>query len=303
MRLNEIVLVTENRKGTETNFLMTVTDYIEYIDLNSLESRQDVAEVMLELGGTLSNEEAWSEIYNWANKTISARFCSSTLQLGQFLQGYLNSTDQEVYFDEECCSKECLEKLRFMGMNTKGVINGMDLSYKKLDASFKQGQILHNFNNRDYRVMEKLSDRNLLLMDIRTGNFSVAEGVTLYARYPKGEEPTEENSMTGIEWGQGRYFCSTPSLIDFRHIRHEYGEEKKIESISDYREMLEKRFLFYVKLTRDSLLSKSAKQAITYAMYEEFGTGKIETVREELRNGKYDKGFTGEKEQEKKRVR
>lgn len=65
-----------------------VAIYMEYIDLNSLESRQDVAEVMLELGGTLSNEEAWSEIYNWANKTVSARFCSSTLQLGQFLQGY-----------------------------------------------------------------------------------------------------------------------------------------------------------------------------------------------------------------------
>ncbi len=303
MKVNDIVMVTENRKGTETNFLMTVADYMDYIDLNSLESRQDVAEVMLELGGTLASEEAWSEIYNWANKTISARFCSSELQLQLFLQGYLNSTDQEVHFDEERCSKECLEKLRVMGMNTKGVVSYKELSYKKLEASFEQGQILHNFNNRDYRVMEKLSDRNLLLMDIRTGNFSVAEGVTLYARYPKGEEPTEKNSMTGIEWGQGRYFGSTPSLIDFRQLRQEYGDEKKIESISDYREMLEERFLFYAKLAGDKLLSESVREAVSYAIYEEFGTGKIETVREGLRNGKYDKGFMGEKEPEKKRVR
>ena len=303
MKVNEIVMVTENRKGTESNFLMTITDYLDYIDLNSIESRHDVAEIMLELGATLGKEDVWSEIYNWANKTISARFCSNEKQLQHFLQGHFNSTDQNVRFDEGRCSKECMEKLRSMGMNTKGWISGTGLSYTKLEASFKQGQILHNFNNHDYRVMEKLSDRNLLLMDIRTGNFNVAEGVSLYARHPKGEEPTEENSMIGIEWGQGVYFSNTPSAIDFRHIRQKYGKEEKIESISDYREMLEERFLFYAKLSKDSLLSESVKKAITYAMYEEFGTGKIETVREELRAGKYDKGFTGEKEAEKKQAR
>ena len=57
MKLNEIVMVMENQKGIETNFLMTVNDYMNYIDLNKLESRQDVAEIMLELGRTLGDEE------------------------------------------------------------------------------------------------------------------------------------------------------------------------------------------------------------------------------------------------------
>ena len=147
MKVNDIVMVTENRKGTETNFLMTVTDYIEHIDLNALESRQDVAEVMLELGSTLASEETWSEIYNWANKTISARFCSSELQLQLFLQGYLNSTDQEVHFDEERCSKECLENLRVMGKNMIRVCKNPIAKQFGMDFCIVFMKILNKYEN------------------------------------------------------------------------------------------------------------------------------------------------------------
>ena len=59
-------------------------------------------------------------------------------------------------------------------MDTKGRVSIGSLSYKKLDTVFKQGQVLRNFNGRDYRVMEKLSEKNLLLMDVVTGSFVVA---------------------------------------------------------------------------------------------------------------------------------
>ena len=47
MNLTDIVLVTENDKGTETNMLMTVDDYKRFVDIKDL---SDLSEQMLRLG-------------------------------------------------------------------------------------------------------------------------------------------------------------------------------------------------------------------------------------------------------------
>ena len=44
MKVTEIILVSENWKGTETNFLMTVDDYLKYVDMDTFDSRKDVAD-------------------------------------------------------------------------------------------------------------------------------------------------------------------------------------------------------------------------------------------------------------------
>ena len=74
MKITEIVLVTENWKGTEKNCLMTAEDYLKYLDLDKFDSRKDVAEAMLELGKTFGDESEWSEHYFAANVTVYARF-------------------------------------------------------------------------------------------------------------------------------------------------------------------------------------------------------------------------------------
>lgn len=291
MELNEMVLVIENWKGTEINVLMTVDEYLKFICVEDYDSKGELAILMVELGRTLGQEKEWMEFFFTANKSVCARYCANEKQLTQFLQGCLNSSDQTWRFDESRCSQICLKKLNVMGMNTKGWITGVGLSYTKLESSFEQGQILHNFNNNDYRVMEKLSERNLLLMDVRTGNFTVAQGVDLYARHPSGEELTDDNSMIGVEWGHGLYLSSTPSSIDFRYIRQEYGTPNKIESVTDYRDMLESKFKVYHKLTKDELANDSIKNAATNALYEEFGTGMPDAFMENLDSGRYDSGF------------
>lgn len=303
MKITEMVLVSENWKGAETNFLMTVADYLKLVNLDTFDSRNDVAENMIELGRTLENENAWSELYFGSNKTVSARFCTDDVQLMKFLKGFYNSTDQEVLFDEERCSGECLNKLSELGMDTKGRVSISSLSYTRLDTVFEQGQTVHNFNGHDYRVMEKLSERNLLLMDTMTGNFVVAQGADMFARHPRGVEATEQNSLIGIEWGQGLYLGSIPSAIDFRHIRQEYGTERKIEDIYQYREMLQDRFRLYTRLEKDELLSGKAREAIMFANFREFGTSDWEQFRKGLQEGLYDKGFSElvEKQREKSR--
>jgi len=201
MKVTEIILVSENWKGTETNFLMTVADYLKYVDMDTFDSRKEVADSMIELGRTLGKENDWSELYFAGNKSVAARFCVDDRQLMKFLKGFYNSTDQEAVFDEKRCSAECLNKLAELGMDTRGKASIDSLSYTRLDTVFEQGQTLRNFNGHDYRVMEKLSKKNLLLMDTMTGSFVVAQGIDLFARHPRGAEPTEENSLIAIEWG------------------------------------------------------------------------------------------------------
>lgn len=303
MKITEIVLVTENWKGTEKNCLMTAEDYLKYLDLDKFDSRKDVAEAMLELGKTFGDESEWSEHYFAANVTVYARFCTDDVQLAKFLGGFYNSTDQQVSFDKGMCSGECLDKLSELGMDVKGRVRTGNLSYTRVDYVFEQGQTLHNLNGSDYRVMEKLSDRNLLLMDIKTGNFVVAQGTDMFARHPRGENATEANSLMGIEWGQGLYLGSTPSTIDFRHIRQEYGTKRTIEDICQYREMLQDRFRLYTRMEKDELLSDEAREAIMLANFKEFGTSDYEHFRKGLHEGLYDKGFAEMQEKQKEKFR
>lgn len=303
MKITDIVLVTENWKGTEKNSLMTFEDYLKYLDLDKFDSRKDVAEAMLELGKTLGDEKAWSEHYFAANITVFARFCTDDGQLARFLGGFYNSTDQQVLFDKSMCSGECLDKLSELGMDTKGKVSISKLSYTELYSAFEQGEVFRNFNGRDYRVMEKLSPKNLLLQDEMSGDFIVALGVQLFARHPRGVEAKEENCLIGMEWGQGVYLSSTPSTIDFRHIRQEYGTQRQIEDIYQYREMLQDRFRLYSRMEKDELVSDKVREAIMYANFEEFGTSDFEHFRKGLNEGLYDKGFAEMVEKQKEKSR
>lgn len=46
-----------------------------------------------------------------------------------------------------------------------------------------------------------------------------------FARYPKGENIKSDLCEKSIEWEHGVYLGSTPSEIDFKAIKMEYGTE------------------------------------------------------------------------------
>lgn len=95
--------------------------------------------------------------------------------------------------------------------------------YEKQPSDFKVGDLVHNFNGNDYRVMENYGGGDVLLMQMNTGMFVVAEGIEAYKRYPKDDMPTAENTQTGIEWGSGIYLGNDIASINFRKLREEYG--------------------------------------------------------------------------------
>lgn len=296
MNLNEIVLVTKNDKGTEINMLMTSDDYKKFV---SIDDMSELADQMLCLGRTLGDDESFTEYYRAANVTISARFCKDEVQLGRFLQGLYNDS-KGFRFDKERSSPECIEKMKELAMTDKGWVDDFILHYEKNDRTFERGQTFHNFNDHDYMVLEALSPRNLVVMDMKSGSLTIALGATEYKRYPKEEKPTKDNTTIGVSWEHGIYLGSTLSTTNFKAYKREYGTPEKIEDIYDYRAKLKQKFYFYQDMSKDDDVPKKMQNDFLHQMYEDFGTIEEDCFYDRLEDGKYDKGFQKKQVKEEK---
>ncbi len=290
MKINEMILVIDNQKGTERNSLMKLEDFIKYAQIRQMDSKMIIAMTAAQFGQTAGNPNEWSEISIAANKTISARFCANIRQLEAFLQGEFNDDPNHI-FDEPECSWECLKTLEVYGLGMDGGRAKMTYDYQKQENNFVVGSILHNFNNRDYRIMEKYSERNLLLQDVDSGAMVVGIDVGTFKRTPRYGVPSEENAIVGIEWGHGIYLPGQLSLIDFRALRQEHGTPTEVKDIQDFRQLCSEKFRMYFRLSKDEVLPDSIKEAATNAMYEEFGTGRPDTFDSRLKDGYYDGNF------------
>ena len=82
MDLKDMILVTENDRGTEINMLMTLDDYKSFIAIDDM---SELADHLLQLGRTLGEADNFTEYYRAANVTVSARFCLDDIQLGHFI--------------------------------------------------------------------------------------------------------------------------------------------------------------------------------------------------------------------------
>ena len=199
MKLEDMVMVVENRKGTETNFLLELTDYMgEILGLwGDGYVVENIAGSIDELYTTKKEGADWSDLYIAANKSIHASFCTGEAQLRGFLAGKFN--DGEWSFDTERCSRDCLAVLRMYNMKPDGQPLFPYLHYERLEHSFHVGEVLRNMNGNDYRVLAALSPKNLLLMAQKDSQIIVGRGVQFYGRYPKDERPDSGSMVTGIE--------------------------------------------------------------------------------------------------------
>lgn len=117
MNITDMILVTENHKGSETNSLMDLLDFIDFAVKESWLSLKELAEDMATLGLTCGEKEKWMESCFAENTTLFARYCADEKQLEAFLQGGYN-TDKEWKFDEQRCSENCLDCLKALGIST-----------------------------------------------------------------------------------------------------------------------------------------------------------------------------------------
>lgn len=224
MKLKDLILVTNNNKGTETRYLAGLEDYMAVLFRAFEGSETEVAHAVKELCQTKENS-LWAEVYAAANKSFHARFCGNEQELRDFLMGNHAMAGKEAVFDREACTQECLDVLTAYNMDHRGISLMGKLHYEQQEHRFRQGETLHNLNGSDYSVLMVLGGNDLLLMAQGSGQFLIAEGTKAYARYPKEGTYPEDSIIRGIEWDSGIYLGNDLSVIDIDHIRKEYAED------------------------------------------------------------------------------
>ncbi len=233
MEATDIVLVIDNWKGTEVNYVMTLDDYMSHLDMYGILSEPNFLKNMIELGKTVSAESKWVENYVSGNKTVMAKFCKDREQLANFMKGYYNDSNGEWKFDVENSSKECEGILNSVCLNMDGSSKELQMHYEELKVNKHPGENVYNFNGSNYKILEQIADKNFIVQDLNSGCFAVAIGLKNYKRYPLGAVPTSENSLEGVSWDNGVYLSSIPSAIDFRLLKEKYGEYEKNEVIDE----------------------------------------------------------------------
>lgn len=286
MKLEDMIMAVENRKGTETNFLMDLTDYMETALKLWGEHAGDMAGAVSALYGTKAGDKDWCDLYFAADRSIHAAFCRSESQLRGFLAGNFNGGGWS--FDEGRCSGGCLDALRLCNMRPDGQPLSPYLHHERISHTFHAGETLHNFNGNDYLVLAALSPGNLLLMGLTDSQILVGCNVQLYGRYPKGERPDRGSMVTGVEWDHGVYLGKDITGIDFDILRQEYGETGRAEDISGLRDRIRRDFRMQKNVEQKEALPQRVRNAAKDCLEDAFGTGDPDVFARMLDKGVYD---------------
>nr|WP_289707614.1 hypothetical protein [Enterocloster clostridioformis] len=295
MKLEDMIMAVENRKGKETNFLTNMWGYMEMAVKACDDSAVDLADAVEALYETKAGKVDWSDLYFAGNKSIHAAFCTGEAQLRGFLAGNFNNG--EWSFDAERCSEDCLGVLRIYNMKPDGHSLFPYLHYERVEHTFHAGEVLHNMNGNDYRVLAALSPKDLLLMSMADSQIIVGRGVQLYERYPKGERPDSGSMVTGIEWDHGVYLGQDITRIDFDILKQEYGEPDRAENVSDLRDVIRRNFWMQKNVEQKEGLPDRVRNAARDCLEDTFGTSEPDVFDKMLDNGLYDGMYHAKEEQ------
>ena len=291
MKLNEMIMVIENDKGTEINSLCTKEDYLSEYVFKATSDAMEQAEFAGEILQTKYEKELWSEIYLAANHTIHAKYCGDRNELQAFILGCYNDTRPDMNISVQRSTAKCIEVIESMGIAYNGRKGNLcAMHYEKIPKEFAVGEVLQNMNGNPYRVMELLTEKNLLLQNVNSGTFVIGVGTDYYARYPQNEGVQSENCVYGMEWQHGIYYNSTKlTEIDFQKIKQEYGKKESQEQNPNYHQELTEKFDELFRISRNAKLTESVCEAAKEALYDEFGTARKKVFLEKLENGAYDR--------------
>lgn len=306
MKLENMILVVNNRTRKETNYLSSFSDYMKHIEEVHEGAAEEIWRSAERLYETKDNKTQWDEIYITANETLSARFCANQEQLRGFLFGVYNNEiegKRNYVFNEERCSKECFGVLEAYGIKTDGHSHFNSLHYEQMEHNFKMGEIVRNLNGSDYRILEVLSPKNLLLMAQSTGEYLVAVGMQFFKRTPKSDDTIPDSAIYGIEWGQGIYLGNKIPGTSIDAIRSTYGILPENESLFEYCERQKSQFDLYQNLSENKSLTDTVRRAADKSLEILYSTENRETFLHFLEKGCFDGGYGGIGEREPEKLR
>jgi hypothetical protein len=304
MKLEEMILVTENRRGAEYNYLLSFEDYLEAVQELFSDEAYDVAYAVETLFET-KEKKVWGEIHSMPNYTYQAKFCRGESELRSFLQGDYNdkNSKEPFYFDRDRCSVECHHVLEAYGLQIDGNSKFNSLHYERVEYSFKRGEVLRNMNGSDYLVLAVLKQNTLLLYAQSDGQILIGSGTAYYKRAPKEGYLSKDSEIFGVEWNHGTYLGQDILKIDFDRLKRDYGKIEEIKSLMEYRADVKRKFQKYESLCEDTELSKEIRNTISDSMEAVFLTKEKDLFETCLRQGVFDDGFAAKVAEKPEKVR
>lgn len=230
MRLEDIIMVMEKQGEVTAKRLIDFAVWFETLREICGDNVAALGKNIQALYGT-KESNAWTCLDGRGGTNYSVRFCRDEEQLREFLTDIGKGENQR--FNADRSTQECLDTVRARGLTLQGVRSYRNLHYEKIPHTFLQGQILHNFNGVDYRVLKVLDKGKLLLMSIpplgreEGGQFLVALGTSAYRRYPLGEDFSDDSIGWGVEWDYGVYLGGDLTAIDMEALEAEYGRKER----------------------------------------------------------------------------
>lgn len=229
MKLEEMIMVIKKEKGKEVNYISNLNDYMKTLEEIYPGALQDRADAIAALYETKQGRIGWIEEPGFSGSVYHVRFCNDSSELKKFLQGDFNNKSSEaVGLDTELCSPCYKDVLLAYGLDERGH-STFSFHYERLVHGFGEGEVLTNLNGEKYRVLEKLSTKDLLLMSETTREVLIAKDVGYYQRTPNVEYDSVDSEIYGIEWQHGDYLGNHISAINFEKIREDYAESQQKE--------------------------------------------------------------------------
>lgn len=231
MDIEDMILMIDNEHGKEVNFLYTFEDYVNMVLIPGYPIVQSAMQAAAELFNTRKEARDWSEVAFSSHHVVYARFCEDQEQLRIFLWGRMNENggkDKKWSFAESRCSPECICLLKYLGLTVAGKPRYGEYDYEREnDVFFSEDQIITDFSGFKYKIMEVLSKEDYILMSLKTGAVSLAEGVRLYGRYPNDEEPTLKNIVYGVTWDKNTQLSWKATGINMAEVREAYKKSRE----------------------------------------------------------------------------
>lgn len=97
--------------------------------------------------------------------------------------------------------------------------------YEKQNANCKVGDVFHNLNGRNYRILEKYSEHDMLFQDTKNGAFIVGIDVGFFRKLPKATEEMIEKAKNIINEYCNEEFGHDADFTDYPLVQLGYTED------------------------------------------------------------------------------
>lgn len=271
MSNSDILLVIERKADFEINYILK----------NNSSNFKKLEECNVDV------EQINDFSFNLVGSSYIAKFCGDNKELVDFYNGKYNSLDNY---------KMKLDKSdRFITNKLKGFLRP---HYEKKELSVNVGDVIHNTNGSDYKIIDILDKRessmDVLLIETKSMNIVAAHGLQYYdVKY--GEKNIEGGlSESGYEWGSGIYYGPISNETNMRAIYISNipdGKEAPAQDIYEHRQRVLQEYVSTNQILNDTRYDVAIREVAADVLANKFYDMDYKAFDKALLDGRFDDLF------------